>query len=77
MIEGEEKMSTDNFRPLDVAPAVYSIMEQMQKMGLTENDLVYLIQKRVRGNITLTQIRETLRALKAIEKNFETANKKE
>ena len=67
-------MPEKNISPL-IAPAVYSIMDQMEKMGLTRKDLIYLIQKRVRGNITQEQIRETLRALEEIEKNFEKANK--
>jgi len=62
-----------NISPL-VAPAVYSILDQMKKMGLTEDDLITLIQRRVRGKINKTQIRNTLRALKDIEKNFEKAN---
>jgi len=61
-----------NISPL-VAPAVYSILEQMKRMGLTEDDLITLIQRRVKGKITKTQIRHTLRALEEIEKNFEKA----
>ncbi|MFW9873356.1 MAG: hypothetical protein ACFFG0_09655 [Candidatus Thorarchaeota archaeon] len=64
-------MNDDNINP-KIAPSVYSILEQMKKMGLTQDDLITLIQRRVKGNKKLTreQINNTLNALERIEKNF-------
>lgn len=49
----------------------------MQKMGLSEDDLITLIQRKVKTRISRTQIKQTLSALEVIEKNFLKANKKE
>lgn len=61
-----------------VAPSVYSIMERMRSMGLSEDDLVTLIQRGIkpRNSISRTQVLVTLRALERIEKNFLRASKK-
>lgn len=55
-----------------VAPSVYSIMKQMRVMGLSEDDLVTLVHRRIkpRNSISRTQILVTLKALERIEKNF-------
>lgn len=60
----------------EVAPSVYSVMEQIKKMGLTEDDVVTLVLRRVGASkITRTQVQITLKALERIEKNFMRANK--
>lgn len=69
-------MSLDKTISPKVAPSVYSIMEQMKRMGLTEDDLVTLIRRRIGDRkITRMQIQQTLKALERIEKNFMKANK--
>lgn len=47
-------------------------MEQLKRMGLTEDDLITLIQRRVKGEKKLSReiIHKTLKALEQIEKNF-------
>ena len=64
-------MSDKNISP-KVAPSVYSIMEQMKKMGLTEDDLITLIHRRVK-NVSRTDIGITLSAIRVIETNFRRA----
>ena len=68
-------MSDKNISP-KVAPSVYSIMEQMRKMGLTHDDLVTLIQRRVK-TVSRGDIGATLDALKMIESNFKRAQERE
>lgn len=60
-----------------VAPSVYSVMEQVKRMGLTEDDVVTLVLRRIGAHkITRTQVQITLKALERIEKNFMRANKR-
>ncbi|MCE7748393.1 MAG: hypothetical protein GPJ51_08340, partial [Candidatus Heimdallarchaeota archaeon] len=45
-------------------------MEQMQEMGLSERDLIMLLQDRAKGNINRTDIKNILDAIRVIEKQF-------
>ena len=55
---------------VSVQNAVYSIMDQMQRMGLNERDLILLIQDRAKGNISKSDIKSILEAISLIEKQF-------
>ena len=56
-----------------VIPSIYSIMDQMKGMGLTEDDLIHLIQRRTGPKVSKANIRATIEAVREIEKNFESA----
>lgn len=53
-----------------VSEAFATITDQMLKMGLTERDLILLIQDRAKGNINRTDIKNVLDAIRVIEKQF-------
>jgi len=64
-----------NISPI-IAPSIYAILEQMKKMGLDEEDIVLMVQRRTKNRVNKTEIRTTMEALKKIEKSFINAQKR-
>lgn len=54
-----------------VIDSFYKMYDHMKKFGLSEDDIVLLIQKRTNPRVNITDIRATLKAIKAFEKQIE------
>ncbi|MBD3405686.1 MAG: hypothetical protein GF411_06090 [Candidatus Lokiarchaeota archaeon] len=66
-------MTDDEIRP-SVVLGIYSLEKKMKKVGLTYEQIIFLIQKELRKGRrkppSLKSIKETLRAAKKIEKQL-------
>ncbi len=47
------------------------MFDHMKKMGLSGNDVIYLIQKRTSPRVKITDIRATFAAIRVFEKQIE------
>lgn len=71
---GNRILTNDKNISPKIAPSVYAIMNQMKDMGLTQDDLITLIQRRAK--VSRTDVQLTLTALETIELNFKRAQKR-
>jgi uncharacterized protein Yka (UPF0111/DUF47 family) len=54
-----------------VIDSFYKMYDHLKKLGLSEDDVVLLIQKRTNPRVNLTDIRATINAIKAFEKQID------
>ena len=54
-----------------VIDSFYKMYDHMKKLGLSEDDVIHLIQKRTNPRVKITDIRATFAAIKAFEKQIE------
>ncbi len=51
-------------------PSIYEIEKTLKSVGLTKDDIIVMIQNRMRGTPAKRDIEETLKALREIERNI-------
>lgn len=56
-----------------IIDSFYMMFNHLKKLGLSENDVVYLLQKRTNPRVSIMDIRRTLNAIKAFEKQINDA----
>lgn len=54
-----------------VIDSFYKMYDHLKKLGLSEEDIVLLIQKRTNPRVKIVDIRATIKAFKAFEKQIE------
>ena len=60
-----------------VITSFYEMYDHLRGQGLTEDDIILLIQKRTKPKVNITEIRSTIEAIKTFEKQIEKALSKE